>query len=112
MLIYNLIFLLFFHFLIHKIIITKYTDFKEVPVLLTSVIYVILFFLPSLYVFKNPVLSWYFICTICLLHYSISYVFYSIFTNVSEKYTNIIFQLKDYFLIVSLFLIYSVYNYV
>jgi len=112
MLIYNLLYILLIHFISHKIILSKFTNFKEVPILLTSVIYVILLFFPSLYVFKNPISSWYFICTICLLHYSISYLFYYLFINVSERYTNIIFQLKDYFLIVSLFLIYSVYNYV
>lgn len=111
MLTYNLLFILFFHLIAQKIIIIKYDNnyLKDNPLLLHSVIYSFILFFPSLFLFNDPKLSWYFICTLCLVHHSITYLSFSINNYITKKYETILFEFNNYFLISSLFLIFTVY---
>lgn len=87
MIVTQLLSLLLFHFLSEKALHVYFkNEYKQIyPLVKHSLIYTSILILPSLFLFKDISMMWYFLLIIMLLHYSVNY-FYFYFLNFSFSF--------------------------
>ncbi len=105
MIITYLLFLLFFHSVSEKTLHYYFkNEYKTIyPIITHSFIYSLIFLIPSLLIFKQAEIVFYFILVLMFLHYSVNYFFFYIYNFVNNNYKTYISEIDSYLHIVCLF---------
>lgn len=105
MLVTTFLFLYVIHILAEK---TLHYYFKDeykniIPVFKHSLIYSLIFILPSFWIFSDPTVVWYFIMLIFFLHYSVNYLFFHLFYYINENNRGIVLEADTLFHLAALY---------
>lgn len=105
MIITQLLILLFFHFLSEKALHLYYkNEYKKIyPLVQHSLCYSLILIIPSLLIFKQIEMMWYFLLIVMFLHYSVNYLFFYFYNYSNSSLKPYINELDNYLHITCLF---------